>query len=178
MGKPLSGLFSENNLVNSTRISSSIYENEQRQQLLLVIPFEVINFFKDSGGDDFLFCFVFSLTLQRGQLLWSFSHLVLQPLRDWKLMPGEDLVGEGHAIWRVKRSYNSRYNFKRVKSTKVRRIHYWKRKNILIYKSRTFLFSYCAPVMKQLWPATQASSKDELKTSLLCPGVSCPLPGG
>lgn len=77
MGKPLSGLFSENNLVNSTRISSSIYENEQRQQLLLVIPFKVINFFKDSGGDDFLFCFVFSLTLQRGQLLWSFSHLVL-----------------------------------------------------------------------------------------------------
>lgn len=44
MEKLLNELLSENNLANSTRISFSMYENEQRQQLLLVIPFKVINF--------------------------------------------------------------------------------------------------------------------------------------
>lgn len=75
MGMPLSGFISENDLANSTRVSSSMYENEQRQQLLLGTPFKVINFFKVLGGIFF--------TLQRGKLPWPVSHLVLQPLRDW-----------------------------------------------------------------------------------------------
>lgn len=53
MGMPLSGLISENEITNSIRISSSMYENEQRQQLLLATPFKVINFCKVLGGDFF-----------------------------------------------------------------------------------------------------------------------------